>query len=543
MADDRQLPGRVLRKTPVRRYRQPPVFRPQSRAAWWSLGAVLSVFALILGALVTTPFSASADRGASDPTAEDRPSLGTKPSSEVKKSKKKAGKRTLSSATATAINTDFQGLTTFRGNANRTYYGSGPVPTNPTVLWRYPESGSLCSRSTDEDGESTWCGVGWTGQPNVLVGRKGKIEVRFGALDGQYHFVNGRTGKQKRKPLRTGDLAKGSATSDPDGYPLYYAGSRDNLLRVIALDRGKPTVLWKLDSRRSVPKWVWNDDWDGAPLVIGDYLLAGSENSWFYVIKLNRSYGVRGKVQVAPRVVVRAKGWDDRLLRAIGDDRVSIETSVSFREGVAYFANSGGLVQGWDVSGVLDGGSHAKRVFRFWTGDDTDASVVVDEKGFLYVASQVERFTKRSGQLGQLMKLDPSKKRKPLVWSIPLDKPGLWGKAGAWSTPALHGKMVYVATHGGELIGVSRGTGKIRWRIELPGPVWGSPAVVDDVLVIGDCRGAVHAFDVSKQGKTPTELWQLKLDNACIDATPAIFGGTIWIGTRGGALYAIGDKK
>ena len=32
-----------------------------------------------------------------------------------------------------------------------------------------------------------------------------------------------------RPDLVTGDLAKGSATSDPDGYPLYYAGSRDNL--------------------------------------------------------------------------------------------------------------------------------------------------------------------------------------------------------------------------------------------------------------------------------------------------------------------------
>ena len=42
----------------------------------------------------------------------------------------------------------------------------------------------------------------------------------------------------------TGDLAKGSATSDPDGYPLYYAGSRDNYLRVVALDRPTPTVLW-----------------------------------------------------------------------------------------------------------------------------------------------------------------------------------------------------------------------------------------------------------------------------------------------------------
>jgi len=53
-------------------------------------------------------------------------------------------------------------------------------------------------------------------------------------------------------------------------------------LRVIALDRAEPTVLWSLDSTTTVPNPVWNNDWDGAPLVIGDYLLEGGENSWFY---------------------------------------------------------------------------------------------------------------------------------------------------------------------------------------------------------------------------------------------------------------------
>jgi hypothetical protein len=39
---------------------------------------------------------------------------------------------------APPINTAFQGLTTFRGNASRSYYGTGPVPRDPTVVWRSP---------------------------------------------------------------------------------------------------------------------------------------------------------------------------------------------------------------------------------------------------------------------------------------------------------------------------------------------------------------------------------------------------------------------
>ena len=139
-------------------------------------------------------------------------------------------------------NTSFAGITTFRGNETRSYYGAGPVPKHPKVAWRYPASGSLCSISSDQEGPREWCGTGWTGQPNVIVGDNGKIEVRINAYDGAYHFLNGRTGEPIRPELLTGDLAKGSATSDPDGYPLYYAGSRDNLFRVVALDRPEPAV-------------------------------------------------------------------------------------------------------------------------------------------------------------------------------------------------------------------------------------------------------------------------------------------------------------
>src|SRR5262249_40159988 len=57
------------------------------------------------------------------------------------------------------INTTFAGLTTFRGNATRDYYGEGPLPAHPKILWAYPRSGGLCSRSSDLFGTETWCGT------------------------------------------------------------------------------------------------------------------------------------------------------------------------------------------------------------------------------------------------------------------------------------------------------------------------------------------------------------------------------------------------
>jgi len=439
------------------------------------------------------------------------------------------------------INTAFPGLTTFRGNATRSYYGEGPVPMRPKILWRSPTSGGLCSESSVGSETKVWCGTGWTGQPNVIPQKDGTIEVRFGAYDDHYHFLDGMTGEPLRPDLVTGDLAKGSATSDPGGYPLYYGGSRDNYLRVIALDRRKPTVLWSVNADTSVPNPVWNNDWDGAPLVIGDYLLEGGENSWFYVIRLNRGYDDKGKVTVDPKIVFTTPGFDSELMADLPDDDVSIENSVAFNDGVAYFANSGGLVQGWDISGILDGGTDAKRVFRFWTGDDTDASIVIDDEGYLYVGTELQRFNARDAQVGQLMKLDPSKSRNPLVWSVQITERGGDGLGGVWATPAIYGDMLYEATNYGDLIGVDRMTGKVRWRVHLDGPTWSSPVAIDDVLLEGDCGGTLHAFDISNARKTPPELWSLGI-GGCIESTPAVWHGMIWVGTRAGGFYGIGDR-
>lgn len=435
------------------------------------------------------------------------------------------------------INTGVEGLTTFRGNASRTYHGRGPVPEDPEILWRYPTSGGLCGTSVNLGETKTWCGTGWTGQPNV-VEWEGRTEVRFGAYDYGIHTVHARSGRALRRPFKTGDLIKGTVTSDPDGYPLVYSGSRDNYLRVLALDRGKRRMveLWSLHSD-SAPDPTWNDDWDGSPLIIGDYMLEGGENSWFYVVKLNRAYGDDGKVTVDPEVRMMVPGYDDELLSVLGDDMVSIETSIAFRDGVAYFANSGGLVQGWDISDVLNGGKKYERVFRFWTGDDTDASVVIDEEGYLYVASELERFNDRAEKLGQLFKLDPRKPDHPVVWSLAI--PGEGGDGGVWATPAVHDGLVIVPTNTGRILGVNRKNGRLRWEFRLQGPTWTSPTIVDDVLIVGDCAGVLHAYDVSTS-KRPKELWSVQLEG-CIESTPAVWDGRVFVGARGGAVYGIGD--
>jgi outer membrane protein assembly factor BamB len=444
------------------------------------------------------------------------------------------------------ISDSVAGLTMFRGNATRTYYGRGPVPRRPEILWRYPAGRPMCAVSAVGRTQRLWCGSGWTGQPSVIE-RPDGVELVFGAYDRQLHFLDAATGRRRRPSLPTGDIIKGSVTVDPDGYPLLYSGSRDNHFRVVALDRPRPTELWRL-SAADAPQPMWNDDWDGNAVVKDDYLFEGGENGWFYVVRLNRRYDEQGLVQVTPQVLVRFPGFDQGLLDTIRDQDVSIENSPALFGQRVYFANSGGLVWGLDL-GALRRDAAALRpdsavlrpVFRYWGGGDVNATIVVDERGQLYVAAEEQRSGPRQAEVGHLYQLDP-RRAQPRVWGLRTRR-GPDGKAGIFSTPALFGRTLFVTTHAGQLLGVDRDSGIVRWERRLPPHAWSSPVVVDSTLIVADCEGAVHAFDVREQGREPPLLWEFRLPSgACIESTPAVWRGRIYVGARDGYFYAIGDR-
>lgn len=440
----------------------------------------------------------------------------------------------------------------FRGNATRDFYGEGPLPTHPVVRWRYPKTGGMCALSTNSGitfqpgvTPQQWCGTGWTGQPNVVQYPSGKIEVREGAYDDNYHFLNGLTGRPTRPALKTGDLAKGSASTDNQGYPLYYGGSRDNLLRVVALDRPKPTVLWSTNAMTDVPHPVWNNDWDGDPLQIGDYLLEGGENSWFLVIRLNRHYDAGGKVQVDPKIVMRVPGWDSQLLATVHDKDISIEDSVAYANGVVYFANGGGLVQGWDISDILRGGTHYRRVFRFWDGDDTDATPVILPNGNLIIGRKMEENVPRpesyprDHQVGDLMELDPHRPGNPLVWSVQLG--GFAPDNGVLGTPAYYRGVVYASYTDGGLAAVDAATGRTLWNIPIAPPTWSSPVPIDGKLLMADGHGNLNCFDISNPTVHPRLVWRLHMSDSVIESTPAVWHGWIYVGSRDGGIYGISN--
>ncbi len=430
--------------------------------------------------------------------------------------------------------TKVNGLLTFRGNPTRTFYGTGPaVRSNPAQLWAFPKEGPMCGTTSVYGKVSTWCGNGWTGQP-AIIERDARTWIITGGYDHHIHFVDAATGERILPDFVTGDLVKGTLNLDPDGYPLVYSGSRDGYFRILSYDGDTPKELWKLDGNTVRPKYA-DDDWDSSGLVIDDYLFQNSENGNFHIIKLNRGYDASGKVTVAPQLLYHIPSWDSELQKV--DSDFSIESSVAIYKNVAYFTNSSGLVQGWDLSRLKAGGKPT-RVFRFWTGDDTDATITIDEQGMLYVGVEWDQHNARSREVGQMLKLDPSKPDDPIVWRAFDETPGVGGVLG---TPALFKDIVIFDTDAGDVIGFDRATGSERWRLRLS-RTWSSPVVVDDVLYLGDCTGNFYAYDVADTRAEPTRLWGMKV-GGCVESTPAMWKGVLYFADRQGKLHAIGTRS
>lgn len=429
------------------------------------------------------------------------------------------------------------GLTMFRGNSTRTFYGTGPIPTDPSVLWQYPKNKPLCGNSSVGGVSKLWCGSGWTGQPVVWERTDGVTEIIFGAYDKQIHFLDAQTGEQTRTPFRTGDIIKGSVTLDPDNFPLLYSGSRDNFFRIIALDQAVPTELWRLEAKLS--DGVWNNDWDGNALIENDILYEGSENGIFHIIKLNRGYDEGGKVTVAPVELVSIPTFSKEFILLVGDKDLSIESSPLKIGNVVYIANSGGRIMGFDVSLASEG--LAPTVFDFWTGDDTDATLIADDDGYIYAVSEEERLNARSKAVGQIIKLDPENPQSPLVWGVRVPKKnGITG--GVWATPALYKGHLYVPTNPGDLLTINTETGKVVSTIPVGFHAWSSPNIIDGQLILGTCEGKLQNYSLDDPS-SPALTWELPIKNqGCIESTPAIWNGNLYFGTREGYIFKVGQK-
>jgi outer membrane protein assembly factor BamB len=176
------------------------------------------------------------------------------------------------------------------------------------------------------------------------------------------------------------------------------------------------------------------------------------------------------------------------------------------------------------------------------------ASVVVDRRD-LYPDETADRVYVADGA-GWVFALEVANGQQ--IWTR---RPGAGHAISA--TPALGTEVLYVADEGGTLYAMKLETGEVVWACTAGGPVRSSPAVASsdqaETIVFGADDATVYAVDGMRASESCSSTspdscdcgdvseWTVTLDASVGRASPAIdFEGTVYIGTEGGRLYAIG---
>lgn len=145
---------------------------------------------------------------------------------------------------------------------------------------------------------------------------------------------------------------------------------------------------------------------------------------------------------------------------------------------------------------------------------------------------------------------------------------------GVWAEPLLADGILYVGSMDHKLYAVNAETGEELWRVDLGGAiadtpvlydgnlyigsfarkifrisldgqitaeyattewVWGTPAIVDDTLYVGDAGGWVYALALSADGFTP--VWSRQVAGRVIRATPVVTEASVIVASRDHKVY------
>lgn len=461
-----------------------------------------------------------------------------------------------------SVYTEVPGVLTFRGNNYRDApaYGTTDVREKKLqVVWTQ-DTGDVYAEG------SHWAGAGWTGQPLLVnwptatkhamglsqaqVDDPDFVEVLYPVVDGNVYRLDLATGRQTKAPISTGFAFKGTGSVDPRGYPLLYAGMGLN-------QNGDTEGTWRyrifdLIQNKEVSGWDGSDagaprDWgafDSSALVNAatDTLIEPAENGLVYKVKLNASFDAAAKtVSVRPEFT---KLW----YTTPDSSRHGIEGSAAAYRNLMFAGDNDGNIVCWDATTL-------QVVWVHPTGDDTDATIVLEDTPsgpFLYTGNEMDKRGEGDGGAAHgpvtIQKLNALTGEQ--VWQYQVD--AAYNKAvngGLMATPVLGtgevSDLVFfnIAKTGsdkqGSLVALDRQTGAVVWNRTLPHFGWSSPLLLTGTDghtygVLGDSSGLLHLFDPN----TGRDFSTLQLSQN-IEASPAVYGNMLVVGTYAKKLYGI----
>ena len=460
--------------------------------------------------------------------------------------------------------THLAGITTFRGNnfRNQAAWGTANIVEERLVVSYMLGTGQTRRTAAGGSGQEVWTGVGWPGQPVIVQWdfevqqmmnlhpsmreREGLVEVIQAAMDGYIYFFDLETGTPTRDRIfLDGEPMKGGTVIDPRGYPLLYVGQGDLMTGgrfgyyIFSLIDG--SELFFLDGNDPFAPRDW-PAFDSNPLIdtVNDRMILCGENGVVYDILLNTVFDrSAGTISIDP-VVSRY-----RFITNPHRGTYGIENSPAAFGHYLFFADNSGLIQCVDMRTL-------EPVWVFDAGDDTDATLVLDweethERLVIYTGISVD--LQGPGGLARIRKLDAA--NGAVLWEHAYParhNPDVNG--GVMATPVLGqgdiSDLVIFAvakTTGvggdGVLVAFDRESGDIVWELVMRHYAWSSPVAVytpdgRSYIVLADSSGAMYLI----RGLTGEVVYRLQLYGT-IEASPAVFGNRIIIGTRWQRIFGI----
>lgn len=377
-------------------------------------------------------------------------------------------------------------------------------------------------------------------------------EVIYPILDGNIYFLDLETGKPTRPKIKLGYSIKGTGMVDPRGYPLFYTGMGLN-------DNGSSTTSFKyriynLMDQSEIFTFPGKDpnafrtwgalDSSGLLNQESDTLIQAGENGLIYKIKLNSSFDAdTGALSMSPKITKY------RYKSSYSSDQ-GIENSPAIYRNLAFFVDNGGTLQCLDIHRM-------EPVWIYNVGDDSDSSIVIEETDdgvFLYTANEVD---KRCAN-GKASKA-PTNIRKfnaltgELIWQKDFTcYYRYYINGGVMGTPLI-GKndiadriIVPICFTGsqldGKLVALDKETGEEIWVRDLDAYSWSSPVDIlsDDGKTYGlfcDYGGYMHLFDPM----TGEDYDKISLGGN-IESSPAVYDDIAVVGSYAKKIFGVRIK-
>ncbi len=411
---------------------------------------------------------------------------------------------------------------TFHGNPARTgvFTSAGPR-TTPRTKWTFKAGGPIVT------------------SPIVARG-----VVYISSLDGHLYAVDQATGAERWNFKSRMPIASSPAIGDSTLYFVSSAGS----LAALNLADGQPRWVLPTEYERKFeaknlhgypsPAQTIPDAWDlftSSPALVDGIVYFGCGDGGIYAVDATSGL-LRWKVttgdvvHASPAVVdgtVYIGSWDSNLYAI---DARTGQTRWTFKSGEdpaihnqVGFQSSPAVVEGTVYVGCRDAHVYAidaktgKRRWDYPTAKSWVIGTPAVEGGVVYVGTS---------DSARFMALDATTGR--LLWNFD-------SKAYLFSSPAIAGDHVYVGCHNGKLYALDRKSGTLAWEFQT------EASRLDRLNVLEDDG----SFRAEAFAPTFGDFQDMYLDFARylsiggIFGSPAVDGGTLFIGSTDGNLYAL----